>query len=337
MLSPLLDEVAGAVTNPSKDVAAVLKGAGSAVHLGRNWPGRAIYVLFAPGSKTPTMVLKVDLFERHKKRLRAEYRNLTLVSSRPSLHESVPAPVALVTSGSKLILAQTGMAGKPLTTVLRRRLRHGTRATAGDFGHFTTWLRQFHAASIPAPPEPLDQDLANDRLARMLPGEGKQWASLLQRAQGSGREYSGLLIPRLWCHGDLGPSNCLMSDRGLSVIDWEGGPTTSNPLADLTLFLNYYSRVMPLSVVRNAQPEKAFEHAFTEDTWLARTIWSTFVAELKAHGLPTEAAHYLMLTTLADMAAGTAGTAHSNLPGFRQAYQRRLGAYARYLIQRRLL
>lgn len=43
-----------------------------------------------------------------------------------------------------------------------------------------------------------------------------------------------------------------------------------------------------------------------------------------------------MLTTLAELAAGTAGTAHSNHPGFRLAYQRRLAAYARYLMQRRL-
>lgn len=81
-----------------------------------------------------------------------------------------------------------------------------------------------------------------------------------------------------------------MTDKGLNVIDWEGGPTLSNPLVDLTLFLNYYSRVMPLSVIRNSTPEKAFERAFTEDTWLARAIWSTFTAELKVHGLPVEAA-----------------------------------------------
>lgn len=331
MLTGLLRDVEAAVVDPADDVARVLRGQGKTVHVGRIWPGRAVYLLFAPGARTPTVVLKADLQGRHKKRLRAEHRNLRAVGTASELAGSVPESLALVKSGPRLVLAQTGLQGTALNSVLRRRLFQGGRSTAQDFEHMVNWLRRFHSASEPATPVALEPEMIRGRLARTLPGEPADWTRLLARVERAGQDYAGLQIPRVWCHGDLGPSNCLISNSAMSVIDWEGGPVVSNPLVDLTLFLSLYSRAMPGRGFTKPVPEVAFERAFTGNNWLARITRSTFAGELEIHGLPSQAAPYLLLDTLANLAAGTAGTAHSRSPGFQRAYQYRLGVYAKYI------
>ncbi|WGW12328.1 phosphotransferase [Saxibacter everestensis] len=337
MLSHLLREVATNVPDPGEQVARVLEGAGSVVHLGTIWPGRAIYLLFAPGQRVPTVVLKVDDLERHKVRLRAEFANLTTVSSKESLHGTVPAPLALAQVGDKLVLAQTGIGGIPLNAVLRRRLLQSARGTERDHSLIVNWLRRFHAVSTPTAPNLLNPDVIHERLVRTLPDGPEQWTGLLSRVEGAGHDFAGTPIPQVWCHGDLGPSNCLSRGQNIGVIDWEGGPALGNPLGDLTLFLNYYARAMPVAGRKLLLHEEAFERAFLGEGWLARVTRSTFRKEMAVHGLPVEALPYLLLATLADMAGGTAGTAHSNRPNFRLAYQDRLGRYARYLMDNRLL
>jgi aminoglycoside phosphotransferase (APT) family kinase protein len=134
-------------------------------------------------------------------------------------------------------------------------------------------------------------------------------------------------LPSTAGHGDLGPSNCLISSSGqVGVTDWEGGVGTRSPLVDILIFLHHYARAVP---TRRRQPARgAFSRAFLADGWLAELTAANVHRQLRRLGAPPAAAPLLVASTLADLASGEAQTAHSLRPGARRHWSACLEAFA---------
>ncbi len=302
------------------------------VHITSRWEGRTVCALFCGREREPSMVLKVDAFPLHQPRLHAEYQALSWVWRTPGMRASVPEPIALFPTGSGLVLAQSGVPGVPLSVALRRRWRSDARAAARDHAMVFGWLADLHASGRPAPPAVFD---AKRMLGRLRTGLGlvadgglEPYGSFLKVLKAEASQFAGLRIPVLPGHGDLAPSNCQISGDDVAVVDWEGGVGPREPLADLVVFLNHYARAAPLPGQRLPTPAGAFERAFLGDGWLARLTATSFCEQLSRHGLPAEAGHVLFVSTLGDLATGTAPTAHARRLTNRRYWAESLARYA---------
>lgn len=118
-------------------------------------------------------------------------------------------------------------------------------------------------------------------------------------------------LPLLPGHGDLGTTNIVIDGDAVGICDWEGGSGVRPPLADIVVFLNHYGRALPTPAYRLPARLDAFRAVFVDDGWLARLAARSLEHHLARVGLDGEAAEYLFIATLSDLAAGTAPTAHA--------------------------
>ncbi|MFD0853611.1 hypothetical protein ACFQ07_15345, partial [Actinomadura adrarensis] len=161
-----------------------------------------------------------------------------------------------------------------------------------------------------------------------LPREATGRSDLLAFITHTGTQLGPLAVPTRQLHGDLGPSNYFIDRGQLRVVDWEGSVPQGAPLAETVLFLNHYARALPGRHNQLPKPDRAFHEAFLGDTWLRHLTWETFRDELRSLALPPEAAEYLFVATLADLAGGHAPTAHAKRKGTQRNWTELLGVYA---------
>lgn len=175
----------------------------------------------------------------------------------------------------------------------------------------------------------VEVDVVVDRLDHALSPDLPGRRGFIDNVAALGASLGPLRVPRTQIHGDLAPSNCLVSRSGVRFVDWEGAVPEAEPLSEIVLFLNHYARATPKDNLRRPEPTGAFRRAFTEDTWLAEVTQSTWLSQLADLGLPGEAADYLLVATLTDLATGHASTAHARGAGSRRNWSELLTIFAR--------
>lgn len=322
----VLAELAQRVDDAARAEVAALNGPHRAVYLTSRWKGRAVFAVLAAGEVTPSLVIKIDSHPAHKFRLHAEFAALTDLRQHPTMRGRVPGPLALFDVGTYRVLAQTGLPGVPLNVILRRRLRASRRVCGGDQDRVLAWLADLQdtPATIRAP---FDGKVALDRMRTTLGGRSVDSRPFLHAMSEQAQRWQDVSLPTTAGHGDLGPSNCLISSSGqVGVIDWEGGVGTRSPLVDILIFLHHYARALPTRQRRAATG--AFSRAFLADGWLAELTASNVHRQLRRLGVPPAAAPLLVASTLADLASGEARSAHSLRPGARRYWSACLEAFA---------
>lgn len=329
MLNKLLTDLREHVESRSAPLPPALLYPSTAVHITSRWEGRAVYAVFdGRDKKAPSLVFKVDSRSAYQPRLRTEYKTLCWYSARSGVADRMPHPVALFTTGRHLALAQTGVPGVPLNVLLRRRIRSGPERCARDHAMVLNWLAALHDSTDSAASVPLEAERAVKQMAAGLPDDRAVWEPFLAAMTASAERFADLHVPLLPGHGDLAPSNCMVHGSAVGVIDWEGGLEPREPLADIVVFLNHYARALPKQRHRLPDPVEAFRRAFIGEGWLARVTAASLRGELARLGLPVEAAEFLFVSTLADLAAGEASTAHGHRSGSRRNWSALLAAYA---------
>ena len=111
------------------------------MHLSSKWEGRSTFVLFAPATAHPRLVVKVDRTRRGRRRLRREHDALQSIAGIRELAGTVPRSVALFEHDDALALVQTALDGRTLAVDLRRRLRPTARRIRTDRDLVLSWLQ----------------------------------------------------------------------------------------------------------------------------------------------------------------------------------------------------
>ena len=328
MLDSIVDTVrAGLPEAAPPRVRAALTRPHSAVVLGSRWEGRVVYALFAPRGSTPAVVVKADTNPAYQPRLYQEHDALVRVGADPAMAGLVPAPLGVHPCGDAVVMAQTSLPGTPLNVQLRRRFRHSRRRSTRDHAMFRSWLHTFHG-SAPDASTTVEPGVVLERLARTLPAEAPGAGELSRWMARTGAELGTLTVPVRPLHGDLAPSNCFVHRGRMLVVDWEGEVAQGSPLAEVLLFLNHYARAVPDANSLLRDPRESFQDAFSGQGQLNELTWSTWTSTLRDLGLPAEAAEYLFVATLADLASGNAATAHATRGKSRLNWSNLLALYA---------
>lgn len=304
MIEQILDELRSKSGSHPETLARALAGEVHAVQIGSRWEGRVIYVLFSPGARGPVGVLKVDHHPTHRSRLLDEWDALTELARHSAMLGRVPDPLALVSSTARVIVAQSVLPGVSLGVRMRRRARPGPRSTARDHRQVTDWLALLHSTTTRPQATQLDADRIIERVDRALPLDVAGRSGFLADLGAQTRGLSDLVIPSLWSHSDLGPSNLFVTRERAGVIDWEHGLPQSSPLPDLIGFLTLYARAVRSRGRSAVSLEEGFRRAFVTDGWLGRVTAQTLIRDLRRHDLPPEAAQPLLASTLAEIATG---------------------------------
>ncbi|MQA80618.1 MAG: hypothetical protein GEV10_19430 [Streptosporangiales bacterium] len=327
MLDLVVDELRSDLRRRGVPSPVVLSAPRRAVHLCSRWEGRAVYAVFGLREGTPSLLLKIDTKPAEQQRLRMEYEALAWHDA-PTMRGLMPAPVALLTVGPWLVLAETALPGVPLHVILRRRIRSGEHKTMRDHEGVFACLATLHAGRT-GRPTPFDAEELLRRLRACLPEDLPARTPFLRAVEAEAARFPDLRIPLLPGHGDLTPSNCLISGSSVGLTDWEGGLGFREPLTEIVVFLNHYARALPVRRHRMPGGTVAALRAFAGDGWLATVTARTFTAQLHRLGLPPAAARLLFVSALADLAAGVAPIAHGQRPGTRRAWSELLALYAR--------
>lgn len=327
MLDLVVDELRTHLRGRGVPTPAVLSEPRRAVHLCSRWEGRAVYAVFGLRDGTPSLLLKIDTKPAEQRRLRHEYEALAWHDA-PTMRGLMPAPVALVTVGPWLVLAETALPGVPLHVILRRRIRSGEHKTVRDHARVFDCLATLHAGRT-GRPVPFDAEVLLRRLATCVPEDLPVRTAFLRTVEEDAERFPDLRIPLLPGHGDLTPSNCLVAGSSVGLTDWEGGLGLREPLTEVVVFLNHYARALPVRRHRMPGGTVAALRAFADDGWLGRVTARTFAEQLHRLGLPPEAARLLFVSALADLASGVAPIAHGRRPGTRRAWSELLALYAR--------
>jgi len=285
-----------------------------AVHIGHRWLGRAVLVLFRHRDRSPWLVVKIDRYPPYAERLHREHAALTHLAREDAVRGLVPAPVGILERPTGTALVQSGVAGSPLTAVLRRRGRHWPRAARRDHDAVYRWFEWLHESSTARSgdsPVTIDLGGLGDDLMAILPAELTRTTfvrDLLSRAVSLG----AFPVPTGGVHGDPGPSNLLRHRRRrpLRVIDWEGYTAPHHQLVDAVLFLNHYARATPGADGKLPTRRDAIHRAFLADDDLGRLSRATWHRLLADRGVPEDTADLLVIRTALDLATGRAPSAH---------------------------
>lgn len=328
MLNRIVDVVRAALPESAPpQAAAALTQPHSAVVLGSRWEGRVVYALFAPRGRVPAVVVKADTHPDYQPRLYQEHDALVRAAANPAMAGLAPLPLGVHRCGDTVVMAQTALPGTPLNVLLRRRFRQSRRLSARDHAGVLTWLNTFHG-SVSGETATVDPEVVLERLTQALPSQAPGAEEVTRWMARRGSDLGVLTVPVRPLHGDLAPSNCFVHRGRVRVVDWEGETAQGPPLAEVLVFLNHYARAIPGPDSRLRDPQERFLEAFSAQGWLRELTWDTWRTQLRALGLPAEAAEYLLVATLADLATGRAPTAHARRAGSRRNWSGLLALYA---------
>jgi len=296
------------------------------VFLGSRWPGRGVYAVFTGGTSHPNVIVKVDFLKLYQDRLRSEWAKLIDLVGHRALNGRVPRPLALFPVAGTLVLAQSGQPGVPLNVALRRRLWLGRRTAERDHRLVAEWIEVMHSDSVEDSTK-VDPDVVIYGVARAVESSGIGTSADVDRFAELAAAIGTLRMPLRLQHGDLGTSNILLDDRQVSVIDWEGTTSHAPPLQDVLVFLVQYARAIPTHKRSVSGWKPSFQRAFVGGDWLGRLTARTWNREVTGLGLPAEAAGYLLVATMADLASPDGGAAHSWNRFWRAMWDWRIATY----------
>lgn len=266
---------------------------------GRGRGRKANVVVLAAG--VPALVLKTALPEGLSD-LQAEHRALSVLEQHEQLIGRLPRSLGVLEVAGRHVLVQTALDGVPMTAVVRSAL-HPRAALARSVAASCGWLTDFQAATRTSRTSPLASLAALERHLPALTGtlRTEQRAAVDRLARDAAR-FDGLPVPVTSRHGDLWPGNVLVRGRAVGVVDWEHYRDASDPLRDLWFLLLTCAHAYPWPARGRPGPDGAGVRAFVERGWFSALARQAVHAQLRALGLPEDAAAVLVFTSMAELA-----------------------------------
>ena len=220
--------------------------------------GSATVMAFRSGGAKPSFLFKIAFHPSRFASLESELGNLRLLRRSPGLiKRKIPVPYGIYREGGALILAEGIIEGTPLkilppAEVFSGKRRDGIRDSIAFL--LSELARASKGASLELGEEVLEKAFRTPAYLYMkrfaLDDREKRLLELYLERLGALR---GLTIPLVFSHGDFCPSNLILADDGLYLIDWESPLEAVLPLADLFHFFS--------SCVQNFYPRRGATYA----------------------------------------------------------------------------
>lgn len=282
------------------------------VHLTSMWEGRAVLVVFASGRAHPDLILKVDRSSAGARRLEQEHAALRWLVEGQVAPGAVPAPIGLFEHRGATVLAQRAVPGTPLTTLIRQRMRLSARRLERDHAAALRWLDRFRSPTLREPdPTSATPDADAVELAAQLLPTDELWAQrAIDRLDRAVDVVGAIRSPVSWSHGDLGPSNMLLSGDQIGVVDWEGAHREAPAVNDVVIMLHHYARAVCRRRASGVDKHDVMALVFLGDDVLARQTRRRWREQLSALRLPADADGLILASTALRFAAGDTPFAH---------------------------
>jgi aminoglycoside phosphotransferase (APT) family kinase protein len=203
---------------------------------------RVVMLPFAPDSRQPLAVVKIDRRPPRGGNKRAEYSILEGLRSNlsPEMRETVPQPLAVVRDAAVSASVESFLSGEWLHARWARP-DVGPEDLIEDLEAVAGWLTEFHAQSRLEVRQCHQHDVDHwieepiSAYANAF-GATSAEAELFARAREYARRVIGLEFPIVWQHWDLSSLNVLRSDGTVRVVDWAAA-APGVPLDDLLYFV----------------------------------------------------------------------------------------------------
>jgi aminoglycoside phosphotransferase (APT) family kinase protein len=203
---------------------------------------RVVMLPFAPDSRQPLAVVKIDRRPPREGNEHAEHSTLELLRSSlsPRMRETVPQPLAVVSAGPISATVESFLSGEWLHARWARR-DVGPPDLIEDLEAVAGWLTEFHAQSRLEVRKWGERDV-DDSIDKPIGAYTSAFGATTAEARlfAHAREYAqgviGLKLPVVWQHWDLSSLNVLRTGSTVRVVDWAAA-APGVPLDDLLYFV----------------------------------------------------------------------------------------------------
>jgi phosphotransferase family enzyme len=252
-------------------------------------PEAKVTMLVLAEDGRPVAVVKVGRGWSSELALAAEHG--VLVALREAIGDpmagEVPQALAFGTVQNRLALAQTPLAGAPLTTKYYTPGHVGDQAlVAHDFAAVGGWLRRFReetrAGDVVFDEDGFERWIGSvfSRYWHAFGRDGSEM-ELLESLRVQSKSFHGCAVPMGGSHGDFAIANILFDEGNVSgVVDWELGKLGVAPFADICKFPTSYS-----SYLDRAAPSRRGGVAGHPERDMIAARWSRYGDWANLHGI----------------------------------------------------
>ena len=245
----------------------------------RNFPGKALFLIFSEEAKIPVLFVKVSRFQIDNTTIEREYTILQYLHrecANTLITSSIPKPLLYETIGEHAVLVTDAFRGHSINRFKLSRLLFQEKDTRYNCSRVTDWLLRFHhrmKISVDGLTMDIKQQVENTFESFLnifaLSPEEMEFADTMNPAKGSifGKE-SALYFK----HGDFVPGNIFDTDSGIKVLDWEYARKDYLPMHDLLFFFIWYSFDCAITGATSGDKLTKLQEAFFTDTWYSRLV-----------------------------------------------------------------
>jgi hypothetical protein len=201
---------------------------------------KSIFFVFKDNDSQPFAILKISDDHKVFERLESEYKTLSYLSTKKTLSNNIPTPLAFFEISGHKCVFESALEGTPMVYYMKGlRSKRGLMRMKEIFGHVVDTLVALHYPNSPHETDKKHQIVVE--------------------------------------HGDFNPGNIQVTRSSIKIFDWEYSSLQGVPLKDLLEFsLKYvlFARYLTKEIRREQPVFNDFEEAF-----LAKTSHSQIIGE----------------------------------------------------------
>jgi hypothetical protein len=247
---------------------------------GHSERSKAVVFVFGPRGTEPHLVVKRSAWPEYNATLEHEHANLGLLREQlgAALRRTLPVPLMALRRDGEIAVAEGFVAGHSMYLETRssfapRRLVERHLRLARD------WLLDFQRATRAGERRFADHP-CGDAVARAFadykrifsPSAEEQ--AFIDQTVRKARELEDEPLSVVACQGDYWARNLILSDHGLSVLDWESYSDSGSPFFDMFKFTTSFGLNYPWHLGQWAEPAMAFRSTYSASGWMGRRVRS---------------------------------------------------------------
>jgi PST family polysaccharide transporter len=237
-----------------------------------------IYFLFDKEASAPCAILKAGDGLNSREILQREFETLKFLRKKmdASMLTTIPQPLAFFEHEGSWVLLESFIPGKSFYAEIRNTF-YPKRVARRHFSQANEWLIKFHRSTQTSVIQLTDktiqkyvweplQDFSN--LCKPTLDEQK----MIFYIQKYAKKLKGKTLPVVASQGNFWPSNFLVEEDRVGIVNFEYFEKESLPFKDLFMLPASYSMYYPWRYGNWGQPTDTFSAAFLEKTWISDLV-----------------------------------------------------------------